>query len=91
MTETGRPVLVKTGADGCYTAILTHQGYGVSLKIDDGDKKAAEVLLGAVLRQLNALTTDQSDALADYFLPEISNSRGDVVGRYEIASESGLG
>ncbi len=91
MTETGRPVLVKTGADGCYIAILTHQGYGVSLKIDDGNKQAAEVLLGAVLRQLNALTAEQYDALADYFLPEISNSRGDVIGRYEVAGESGLG
>ena len=90
MSETGRPVLVKTGADGCYVAILTHQGYGISLKIDDGNKEAAEVLLGAVLKHLQAITNEQYDSLGDYFKPDITNSRGDVVGHFEIAGESGL-
>ena len=89
-SETGRAVLVKTGADGCFTAVLTHEGYGISLKIDDGNRQASEVLLGAVLRYLQAIDQNQFESLQSYFKPDITNSRGEVVGHYEIAGESGL-
>lgn len=89
-SETGRAVLVKTGADGCFTAVLTHEGYGISLKIDDGNKQASEVLLGAVLRYLQVIDQNQYESLQSYFKPDIANSRGDIVGHFEIASESGL-
>ncbi len=91
MLETGKPVLVKTGADGCYCAVLTELGLGISLKIDDGNKQAAEVLLGAVLKQLGAIDETQYSKLANHFTPTINNSRGEAIGHIEIAGDAGFG
>ena len=90
MAETGKPVLVKTGADGCYCAVLTELGLGISLKIDDGHKQAAEVLLGAVLKHLGAIDETQYAQLANYFTPSIPNSRGEAIGHMEVAKEAGI-
>lgn len=90
MAETGKKVLVKVGADGCYTAILPEHGLGVALKVDDGNQKASEVLLGAVLQKLGAIDNELHEKLGNYFTPDITNSRGDVIGHIALASEAGL-
>ena len=80
-------VLVKVGADGVYTAILPEQGLGLALKIDDGNDAAARVALGAVLGVLQATGRDDMQALAEYFAPSLTNSRGESIGRIEPSSE----
>jgi len=90
MAETGKKVLVKVGADGCYTAVLPEHGLGVALKVDDGNQKASEVLLGAVLQKLGAIDNELHEKLGNYFTPDITNSRGDVIGHIALASEAGL-
>ncbi|MEM7438591.1 MAG: asparaginase [Pseudomonadota bacterium] len=49
----GRAV-VKTGAEGVFTAILPERGLGVALKIADGATRAAECAMAALLVRLGA-------------------------------------
>ena len=83
MELTGQSVLVKTGAEGYYTATVPQQGYGIALKIDDGHSRASMAAIGAVLRQLGVLSNGQADELKRYIQPEVTNSRNDTVGRIE--------
>lgn len=80
-------VLVKVGADGVYTAVISEQRIGVALKIDDGHDGAARVALGAVLQSLGVISRDDMQALGDYLTPSIANSRGETVGRSEPSSD----
>ncbi len=80
-------VLVKVGAEGCYTACLPEQGIGIALKMDDGQDRGARVALGAVLHALGVIGDDTFAALEEYLSPALTNSRGDATGRAEASSE----
>lgn len=73
-------VFVKTGAEAVYIAILPKAGLGVALKIDDGNSRASEVALGAVLTRLGVLTKTQTRQLDRWFSPRIQNSQGHLTG-----------
>jgi L-asparaginase II len=45
-------VLMKTGAEGVYCAALPKLGLGLALKVDDGAKRAAEMLVMSVIAHL---------------------------------------
>ena len=85
MTLTGRRVLVKSGADGVYTAMLQDQGLGVALKIDDGTGAAAEVTILALLQHLQALHPDDQAQLEQRCRVPIRNTRGILTGYRESA------
>ncbi|MEO0361243.1 MAG: asparaginase [Pseudomonadota bacterium] len=75
----GGRFVVKTGAEGSFTAILPERGLGVALKIDDGDRTAAECAMTAILVGLGAL--DAGDPrVAARLAPEEVNRRGIVCG-----------
>jgi len=80
-------ILVKVGAEGCYTACIPEQGIGIALKMDDGQDRGARIALGAVLRTLGVLGDDFAKQLEEYISPLLTNSRGDVIGRAESSSE----
>ena len=82
---TGRRVLVKTGADGVYTAALRDKNLGVALKIDDGTGEAAQVAILAVLTKLDSLHTAELEALATRSRAPIVNTRGVLTGYREPA------
>ena len=79
-------VIVKTGAEAVYIAILPEQGLGVALKIDDGSSRGSEVALGAVLSQLGAIDETVKKNLDRHFCPQIRNSQGNVTGQV-VASD----
>jgi len=79
-------LLVKVGAEGVYAASATEHGLGIVLKIDDGSDVAARVALGAVLATLGLIDAEDQRALGEYFSPELTNSRGDAIGRSEPSS-----
>ncbi len=87
MHQLAPKLLVKVGAEGCYTACLPEQGVGIALKMDDGGGVAAQVALGAVLNMLGVLDEQVLQSLAEYITPTLTNSRGDVIGRVEGSSE----
>lgn len=81
----GRRTLVKSGADGVYTAALQEKGLGVALKIDDGNGKAAEVALLEILRQLDGLHGEELGQLEAHRRIAISNSVDVVTGYLRAA------
>lgn len=76
----GASAVVKTGAEGVFTAVLTKQGLGVALKIDDGAPRAAEVAIGALMVHLGVLDDRTRAALVDHLQPHIRNCPGIIVG-----------
>ena len=85
MELTGRRVIVKSGADGVYTAALRDKNLGVALKIDDGTGEAAEVAVLAVLTKLDSMHTTELEALAQRCRIPIANTRGVLTGYRESA------
>jgi L-asparaginase II len=80
-------VLVKSGAEGVQAACLPDAGLGVAVKIADGGARAAQVVLGALLRRLNVIGTDDSAALNAHFTPAITDRNGRTVGTIRPAGE----
>ncbi len=80
-------VLVKVGAEGCYTACVPAMGLGIALKMDDGHDRGARVALGAVLKHLGQVPDKAALALQEYIAPALTNSRGEKVGHMEASSD----
>jgi L-asparaginase II len=80
MRVTGRAALVKTGAEGVFCAALPEYGLGVALKCDDGEKRASEVMMSAVLRRVGVLTPEMEAKLADRIAVPVTNRNGAQVG-----------
>ena len=85
MDRKNQALVIKTGAEGVYTAALPNFGLGIALKIDDGATRAAEVALAAVLRYLELLDDTDWSALRPFVEPPIRNTAGDIIGGLEIA------
>lgn len=76
----GPDVLVKGGAEGVYTAILSGLGLGIALKIDDGAGRAAELAMIQTLDMLGALPDSARGALTNRLSPVQTNWAGREVG-----------
>ena len=55
MRAAGGRAAIKVGAEGVFVAILPEQGLGIALKCVDGNARAAEVALTAVLMRLGVI------------------------------------
>jgi L-asparaginase II len=73
-------VLVKSGAEGVYIAFVPQLGVGAAVKIDDGAGRASVVAIGAVLRQLGALSDAEAQALSHHLEAPVVNTLGQQVG-----------
>jgi L-asparaginase II len=89
MEIVGAKVVMKTGAEGVYTAALPTLGLGVALKVEDGAGRAAEAAMGRVLHELKQLSADEEKALADALTPPIRNRVGHETGRIRPAAGGG--
>ena len=77
----GERLFVKTGAEGVYCAALPEQGFGIALKADDGETRAAQAILAGLLHRflpMNEQERQKFDAIA---LPTLKNWNGMEVGR----------
>jgi L-asparaginase II len=85
----GERVFCKVGAEGMYCAALPRAGWGIALKIDDGNNaRACEVALCALLEALGAATNEAERALlAALSNVTLRNRRGLAVGRLAAAAE----
>ncbi len=77
MRETAGRVLAKIGAEGVYSAAWPELGLGLTLKVEDGDMRSAQVALLGVLAQLDAEFGAQLPlaGLASQAAPVIRNTR----------------
>jgi L-asparaginase II len=88
MELVGSKVVLKTGAEGVYTAALPTLGLGVAIKVEDGAGRAAEAAMGRVLHELKLLDAAEQKALADALTPPIRNRVGRETGRIRPAVEA---
>ena len=89
MELVGSKVVLKTGAEGVYTAALPTLGLGVAIKVEDGAGRAAEVAMGRVLHELKLLGADEEKALAEALTPAVRNRVGRETGRIRPAVDAG--
>ena len=87
MERAGGRVFVKVGAEGVYGAGVPERGLGIAIKVADGARRGAEVALIRVLRLLEVLDDADVAALAGWALPDVRNTRREVVGRIRPAFE----
>ena len=81
---TGRTV-VKTGAEGVFTAVLPERGLGLAIKIDDGATRGAETVMARLLVLLG-VADDASALIAKHERPAVRSWRGDAVGERRISA-----
>ncbi len=78
--------VVKTGAEGVFTAILPELGLGVAVKIEDGATRGAECAMAALLVRLGV--ADENHPLVEKRLqPVQTNYGGLTVGQIRPAQE----
>lgn len=72
-------VVTKVGAEGVYSALLTREELGVTLKVEDGNSLASALAIAAVLAELGL--RPQPESLTK---KATTNSRGETVGELRI-------
>ena len=87
MRAASTPLFAKVGAEGFYCAGIPSMKLGIALKVEDGNKRAAEPAILAVLRQLDAIGSSELDHLSKYSVPELLNTRHEVVGHVRVLLE----
>ena len=80
MGHFGARVFVKTGAEGVFCGALPELGYGIAVKCDDGQGRAAEVAMATMIAELLPTEARDSEFLARFVTPTLRNWKGTVVG-----------
>jgi L-asparaginase II len=80
MTLLGAKAFVKTGAEGVFCAAFPELGLGVALKCADGNSRASEVMMAALIRRFVALDPATEAAFARFVTPRLTNWNGIEVG-----------
>lgn len=73
-------VIAKSGAAGVYCVGLPVQGWGIAVKVEDGDVTIRSALILDTLRQLGILPAEKLSMLWEEFCPPIRSCRDEVVG-----------
>lgn len=71
---------VKIGAEGVYIAALPELGYGVAMKIRDGEKRAAEPAISAAITRYLDMSEDERAGMSPLVTPVLRNRRDIVTG-----------
>jgi L-asparaginase II len=82
-------VVAKVGAEGVYGAALVDEGVGVALKVEDGNWRACNVALLAVLEQLG-LPVSTVSTLDRYRIVPVLDTRREQVGVMRVEGEIAL-
>ena len=80
----GARVFVKTGAEGVYCGALPEQGLGIAIKCDDGAGRAAQAIMAAVIARYLPLDDRETEALARFVRPVLTNWNGIDVGMLRV-------
>jgi L-asparaginase II len=79
--------VTKVGAEGVQALGLRSKGWGVAIKVVDGNARGLHPATVAVLDQLQMLDQSQRDELAAWREPTLRNYRGMVTGRISAVVE----
>jgi L-asparaginase II len=75
--------VTKVGAEGVQAIGIRSKGWGVAIKVVDGNARGLHPATVSVLDQLGLLDPEQRTSLAAWRAPEIRNYRGLLTGRVE--------
>jgi L-asparaginase II len=75
--------VTKVGAEGVQAIGIRSKGWGIAIKVVDGNARGLHPATVSVLDQLGLLDAPQRISLASWRAPEIRNYRGLVTGRVE--------
>ncbi|NIX76847.1 asparaginase [Microvirga terricola] len=87
MTVLGERVFVKVGAEGVFCAAFPELGFGVALKADDGNGRAAEAMMAGLVLRFLQLADEQRAAVEALAQPVLKNWNGIEVGRIRPSSD----
>lgn len=87
LAETGETCLLKSGAEGVFAGAVPGKGYGICLKADDGNGRAASIAMGAILRHLGVIDDAMQARLADTLVQPVHNWEGRLVGHIRPAPD----
>jgi L-asparaginase II len=85
MTLTGPSVVVKTGAEAVFCLALRERGWGVAIKVEDGNSRAMPVIVASVLQQLGLWDEATVEQFFARQSPQVRNNAGAVVGELRAA------
>ena len=80
MTLFRRRLFVKFGAEGVFCAGFPDLGLGVALKCDDGEPRASETTMAAVVDAFLPMDDGERSAFAGRLAPPVATRKGAVVG-----------
>ncbi len=80
MEVTGGRLVAKFGAEAVYCLGDRDRGWGIAVKVEDGHRRAVGSAVVELLAQLELLTADELEALADRHTLPIKNTRDEIVG-----------
>ena len=86
MKVTGTKAAIKTGAEGVYMGALPELGLGLCIKVEDGNGRGAEVVMGQLLRHFGVIDRAQAEQLRQSLQPTLKNWAGDVTGGIKPAA-----
>ncbi|MDD4146492.1 MAG: asparaginase [Clostridia bacterium] len=80
LKATGDKFIAKFGAEAVYCVGVPAKGWGIALKIEDGNERALAPVILSVLEQLGLLTVEEKEKLANYQRRRLENNRGEIIG-----------
>jgi L-asparaginase II len=87
MRAGGGDWVTKVGAEGVQAIGVKSRGWGIAVKVIDGNARGLHPATVAVLEQLGLLDRERSEALGAWKEPAIRNGRGLTTGRVQPVVE----
>lgn len=83
----GERAFVKVGAEGVYCASFPELGYGIALKADDGNSRAAEAMMAGLVLRFLPLSHEERRTIEALAQPVLKNWNGIELGQIRLTSE----
>lgn len=88
MEALGRKCFVKVGAEGVYLAIIPELGIGAAIKVNDGARRATEVLVAQLIASILPMNDDERTQIEKIANPELKNWNKILVGSVQTSPDT---
>ena len=85
MKAAGRRLVVKDGTEGIFCISVPERGWGIALKIEDGQTRAVGPAVVEVLNQIGLLSSEENEKLTQHARRKLKNYRGEIIGEVRPA------
>ncbi|MBL4891616.1 MAG: asparaginase [Rhizobiaceae bacterium] len=88
MEALGRKCFVKTGAEGVFLAIIPELGIGLAIKVNDGARRASEVLVAQLIASILPMNDNERTQIEKIANPELKNWNKILVGGVAVSPDT---